>query len=120
MLEQHYTDVKIMDSNVENVCKALKKREEKGMNTYGVSTDRTDLTTEEWLQHLQEELMDACVYIEKLKREFQSIPKVDEGNYEYMPRTKQRTVSIEDFQNELHGPGPVSYTHLTLPTSDLV
>ena len=75
MLEQHYTDVKIMDSNVENVCKALKKREEKGMNTYGVSTDRTDLTTEEWLQHLQEELMDACVYIEKLKREFQSIPK---------------------------------------------
>ena len=30
----------------------------------------------------------------------------DEGNYEYMPRTKQRTVSIEDFQNELHGPGP--------------
>ena len=62
-----------MDSNVENVCKALKKREEKGMTTYGVSTDRTDLTTEEWLQHLQEELMDACVYIEKLKREFQFI-----------------------------------------------
>ena len=111
MLEQHYTDVKIMDSNVENVCKALKKREEKGMNTYGVSTDRTDLTTEEWLQHLQEELMDACVYIEKLKREFQSIPKVDEGNYEYLPSSENchdgyRTVSIEDFQNELHGPGP--------------
>jgi len=100
-----------VDSNVENVCKALKKREEKGMNTYGVSTDRTDLTTEEWLQHLQEELMDACVYIEKLKREFQSIPKVDEGNYEYLPSSENchdgyRTVSIEDFQNELHGPGP--------------
>ena len=105
MLEQHYTDVKIMDSNVENVCKALKKREEKGMNTYGVSTDRTDLTTEEWLQHLQEELMDACVYIEKLKHET-LFSGTDEGNYEYMPRTKQRTVSIEDFQNELHGPGP--------------
>ena len=58
-----------MDSNVEKVCNALKKREEKGMNTYGVSTDRTDLTTGEWLQHLQEELMDACVYIEKLKHQ---------------------------------------------------
>ena len=69
MLEQHYTDVKIMDSNVENVCKALKKREEKGMNTYGVSTDRTDLTTEEWLQHLQEELMDAILYIQTAQEE---------------------------------------------------
>ena len=58
-----------MDSNVENVCKALKKREEKGIKTYGVTTDRTDLSTREWLQHLQEELMDACVYIEKLKNE---------------------------------------------------
>ena len=92
-----------MDSNVENVCKALKKREEKGMKTYGVSTDRTDLSTQEWLQHLQEELMDACVYIEKLKNE---TSKVDEGNYEYLPQSNMRTVSIEDFQNELHGPGP--------------
>ena len=28
--------------------------------------ERTDLTYEEWLQHLQEELLDACVYLEKL------------------------------------------------------
>ena len=55
------------DVNVENVCKALKEREKKGLKTYGVNTMRTDLSTLEWLQHLQEELMDACVYIEKLK-----------------------------------------------------
>jgi len=55
------------DINVENVCKALKEREKKGLKTYGVNTMRTDLSTLEWLQHLQEELMDACVYIEKLK-----------------------------------------------------
>ena len=41
------------DGNTE-IGAEIKKREEKGMNTYGVSTDRTDLTTEEWLQHLQE------------------------------------------------------------------
>ena len=57
------------DINVENVCKALKEREERGMLKYGVNTMRDDLTTLEWLQHLQEELMDGCVYIEKLKGE---------------------------------------------------
>ena len=95
-----------MDKNVENVVSQLREREKRGLNKYGVNTERTDLSTLEWLQHLQEELMDACVYIEKLKREFQSIPKVDEGNYEYLPQSNMRTVSIEDFQNELHGPGP--------------
>jgi len=59
------------DINVENVCKALKQREQTGMSKYGVSTERTDLSTLEWLQHLQEELMDASVYIEKLKGKIQ-------------------------------------------------
>ena len=57
------------DTNVENVCKALKEREQRGMLKYGVNTERDDLSTLEWLQHLQEELMDGCVYIEKLKGE---------------------------------------------------
>ena len=56
-----------MDKNVEKVITQLRTREEQGMNKYGVNTERTDLTTLEWLQHLQEELMDASVYIEKLK-----------------------------------------------------
>ena len=58
-----------MDKNVENVVKQLRDREEEGMIKYGVNTERTDLSTLEWLQHLQEELMDASVYIEKLKSE---------------------------------------------------
>ena len=58
-----------MDKNVEKVITQLRDREEKGMIKYGVNTERTDLTTIEWLQHLQEELMDASVYIEKLKNE---------------------------------------------------
>ena len=58
-----------MDKNVENVVKQLRDREEQGMRKYGVNTERTDLSTLEWLQHLQEELMDASVYIEKLKKE---------------------------------------------------
>jgi hypothetical protein len=30
--------------------------------------ERDDLTLMQWLQHLQEELMDAAVYIEKIKQ----------------------------------------------------
>ena len=55
--------------NVQKVIDSFKYREERGMRKYGVNTDRTDLNTIEWLQHLQEELMDACVYVEKLKTE---------------------------------------------------
>ena len=58
-----------MDKNVENVVTQLRNREEQGLRKYGVNTERTDLTSLEWLQHLQEELMDASVYIEKLKNE---------------------------------------------------
>ena len=58
-----------MDKNVENVVKQLRDREEEGLRKYGVNTERTDLSSIEWLQHLQEELMDACVYIEKLKHQ---------------------------------------------------
>ena len=41
--------------------------------------DRTDLSTMEWLQHLQEELMDACVYVEKLKTEMFLIQEKENG-----------------------------------------
>ena len=58
-----------MDQNVENVVSQLRAREERGLSKYGVNTERTDLSTLEWLQHLQEELMDGAVYIEKLKKE---------------------------------------------------
>jgi histidinol dehydrogenase len=58
-----------MDKNVEKVIMQLRDREEEGLRKYGVNTERTDLTSLEWLQHLQEELMDASVYIEKLKNE---------------------------------------------------
>ena len=58
-----------MHKNVENVVKQLRDREEEGLRKYGVNTERTDLSSIEWLQHLQEELMDASVYIEKLKHQ---------------------------------------------------
>ena len=62
-----------MDRNVENVVTQLRNREEQGLRKYGVNTERKDLSIEQWLQHLQEELMDASVYIEKLKNEMKNM-----------------------------------------------
>lgn len=57
------------DTIVESVIKQFKDRSEVGIAKYGVTLNRTDLSTLEWLKHLQEELMDATLYIEKLKQE---------------------------------------------------
>ena len=55
----------------ERVCKKIEERAKVGEDKYGVTMERGDLSKEQWLVHLQEELMDACVYIEKLLDDFQ-------------------------------------------------
>ncbi len=43
--------------------------------------ERGDLSTIEWLVHLQEELMDAAVYVERLIKEFEKVVDLnDKGN----------------------------------------
>jgi len=57
------------DSIVESVIERFRDRSEVGIKKYNTTLDRNDLSVLEWLQHLQEEIMDACLYIEKLKKE---------------------------------------------------
>jgi len=57
----------VKDTIVESVINQFKERSEVGITKYGTTLDRDDLSTLEWLKHLQEELMDATLYIEKLK-----------------------------------------------------
>jgi len=45
----------------------LKQREAVGVLKYGTTIDRRDLRPVDWLNHLQEELMDACLYAERLR-----------------------------------------------------
>ena len=52
----------------ESVCKKILDRAKVGKEKYGTTMEREDLTFQEWITHLQEELMDAIVYIEKLKK----------------------------------------------------
>jgi hypothetical protein len=58
------------DSIVESVITQFKARSERGIDKYGVTLDRTDLSTLEWIKHAQEEAMDFCLYLERLKQEF--------------------------------------------------
>ena len=60
-------DNKPKDTIVESVIEQFKQRSNVGINKYGVTLDREDLNALEWLQHLQEELMDATLYVQKLK-----------------------------------------------------
>ena len=53
------------------VARRIIERAAEGKRKYGVTMERSDLNLNEWLQHLQEELMDACVYVEKLRQEVQ-------------------------------------------------
>lgn len=54
------------DNIVEAVIVKHRKRVEKGINSYGVTMDRNDLTQKEWLIHAQEEAMDLAIYLEKI------------------------------------------------------
>lgn len=57
------------DSIVNDVIEQYKIRSKNGIKEYGTSLDRTDFSLLQWLNELQSELMDATLYIEKLKKE---------------------------------------------------
>jgi hypothetical protein len=55
------------DTIVESVITKYKDRANIGFTKYGTNLDRTDLNSKEWAEHLQQELMDAVLYLEKFK-----------------------------------------------------
>ncbi len=62
-------EIKEVDSIVNSVLNKFVNRAKVGKEKYGTTLDRNDLSYEEWIQHLQEELMDATLYLEKLRQE---------------------------------------------------
>tara|TARA_R110001606_G_scaffold50140_4_gene125891 strand:+ start:8375 stop:8563 length:189 start_codon:yes stop_codon:yes gene_type:complete len=53
------------DKIVERVISKYNKRSEIGISKYNTTLENNNLLMKEWLVHLQEELMDATLYIEK-------------------------------------------------------
>jgi hypothetical protein len=62
------------DSIVQAVVKSFLERSALGQKKYGVTLDRTDLKTLDWIQHAQEELMDGILYLERLKKDINAKP----------------------------------------------
>jgi len=60
--------VKFRDPIIEKVCDQLVERSDVGYKKYGVTLEDDLGGLAKWLQHLQEELLDAANYIEKLKQ----------------------------------------------------
>lgn len=54
------------DRHVESVRQQLLERSIVGLLKYGVTTERTDLTRKQWLQHALEECMDMAIYLQTL------------------------------------------------------
>lgn len=59
-----------VDSIVESVVKKFKDRSDIGIKKYGTTLDRTDLKPIDWITNAQEEAMDFCLYLERLRKEF--------------------------------------------------
>ncbi len=55
------------DSYVQSVKEKFEQRSQTGIKKYNTTLERNDLNFLDWLNHLREELMDATLYIEKLK-----------------------------------------------------
>ncbi len=69
-----------LDSIVTSVIHKFEQRAVFGKQKYGTDLDRKDLSLLDWINHTQEELMDAILYLEKLKKE--TLSKCNEENEE--------------------------------------
>ena len=118
------------DRVVESVIDQFRTRAEKGKEKYGTTMERDDLTLMQWLQHLQEELMDAAVYVEKLKGELTLYGKAVTGLNPVLT-TKIKVMNIECMLNCLESDWwfdlgvsyqktPYHHTHKKVMTLSLV
>jgi len=56
------------DTIVNTVIESFISRSNLGFKKYNKTLDREDLSTVDWVNHAQEELMDAILYLERLKK----------------------------------------------------
>ena len=58
---------KMRDKIIERVINKIKSRSDVGYRKYGVTLKDDEQSLDTWLNHIQEELMDAVNYIEKAR-----------------------------------------------------
>lgn len=58
----------LKDTIVEEIVAKFQERSHVGIQKYGTTLDRDDLKVDDWINHIQEELMDAILYTQRLRR----------------------------------------------------
>jgi catabolite regulation protein CreA len=73
-LENHPTIVPMQfrDPVVQRVCTKFVNRSDVGYKKYGVTLEDDPSEMLVWLNHLQEELMDAVLYLQKAKEKYEA------------------------------------------------
>ncbi len=72
--------INFRDPVVERVVEKFVGRSDVGYEKYGITLEDDPSEMFEWLNHLQEELMDAVLYLQKAKEEYEE---------EYRSRTEE-------------------------------
>jgi len=60
--------LKLEDKAVQGVVNKILERSNVGLKKYGTNLNREDLTQLDWINHAQEEAMDLCLYLEKIRQ----------------------------------------------------
>ena len=71
-----------MSKILDELISEFANREQRGLQKYGTTMDRTDLKFSEWLQHFKEELMDGLLYLQKIQNDYdtQRFPDYQEAD----------------------------------------
>ena len=67
--------LQVEDPIVLKVMSKFYDRSQRGIEKYGTMLTRTDLDFIDWVTHLQEEMLDAALYCERLKDEYKKNQK---------------------------------------------
>ena len=62
----------------DEVCEKIQQRAEVGLEKYGTTMEREDFSDLDWMNYLQEELMDGAVYLQRMINNYQdALAKLD-------------------------------------------
>lgn len=70
-----YDSDRIEDPIVLAVMTKFYERSRAGIKKYNNTLNRNDLSTLDWINHAQEEAMDFCLYLERLKKQYKDETK---------------------------------------------
>jgi hypothetical protein len=79
----------VEDQIVKSVLAKYVERSNVGLKKYGTPLTREDLTLTDWITHLQQELMDATLYLERIQKDI-TLVEIEAFSNGYREASKTR------------------------------